>query len=104
MVRTETVEEEYTPNGKTEAVKTKRTYIRDWDRVGGTKSAATAGNANGAGTPTTPPPAQTVPQTTAAASPQQTAPTEQAVTPGWGPPPPSTGGATPPANKAPWNN
>lgn len=101
MVRTETVEEEYTPAGKTEPVKTRKTLIRDWDRVGGAKSSAAAGNANGAGTPTTPPPAQTAPQTSAPASQPQTAPIE-APAAGWGPPPPGAGSAPAATGGAPW--
>lgn len=96
MVRTETVEEEYTPNGKTEPVKTKRTYIRDWDRVGGTKSSA-SGNAATATAPATPPAQNAAPSS-------QPAAVEQPVQAGWGAPPPGTGTSTSAATSAPWGS
>lgn len=123
MVRTETVEEEYTPSGKTEAVKTKRTYIRDWDRVGGSKSAQ-AGNASSGQTATAAPPPQNpapAPAQANGASPSNEQQQEAPIQAGWGAPPPGAGADTgqpaaggwgAPANaqanngggnKAPWN-
>lgn len=103
-VRTVIEESEYTPDGKTDVIKTKRSRVKDWDTNNGTKhGAAASGNAsNGAGTQTTPPPAQTAPQTSAPASQPQTAPIEAPVTPGWGPPPPGAGSAPAATGGAPW--
>ena len=96
-VKTEVVEEEYTPSGKTEAVKTRKSKVKDWDTNNGTKHGA--GNAATATAPATPPVTNVAPSNPPA---EATAP----VTAGWGPTPPSAGGeaaAAAPANKAPWN-
>lgn len=97
-VKTEIVEEEYTPAGKTEAVKTRKSKVKDWDSNNGTKhgAAATAGNAaNGAATSTAPPPASNGAQNAASEAP---------VTATWGAPPPGAGASEPAGSSAPWGS
>lgn len=90
-VKTEIVEEEYTPVGKTEAVKTRKSKVKDWDSNNGTKhGAGTATAGNGAGAP----PAKDAP---AAARSNEDKPIEA----GWGNPPPGAGAGEAPSN-APW--
>ena len=103
-LRTVIEEEAYIPDGKTEAVKTRKSKVKDWDTNNGTKHGAASGNGNGAATLTTTPPAQTAPQTTETTADQSRSNEAAPVQAGWGAPPPSTGAATPPANKAPWNS
>jgi hypothetical protein len=92
-VKTEVVEEEYTPNGKTEVVKTRKSKVKDWDSNNGTKHGT--GNGNGAATPTaSPPPANAAPAATPAPSPSEQPKAE------WASPPPGAGAA--PAGGAPW--
>lgn len=102
-VKTEVIEEEYTPAGKTEAVKTRKSKVKDWDTNNGTKHGAAAGGNAQSNANASPPPAATnvAPSNEAPAS--NDAPVQAA----WGAPPPSTGAATnnaAPANKAPWNS
>jgi len=93
-VKTDLVEESYTPAGKTEAVTTRKSKVKDWDTNNGTKhGAAATGNATATAVP---PPSTPAPE----AAPANTAsPSDAAPAASWGPPPPSTGAA--PA-AAPW--
>lgn len=97
-VKTEVIEESYTPAGKTEAVTTRKSKVKDWDTNNGTKHGA--GNAQSNAT-ANPPPAATN------AVPSEPVKSEPPVTAGWGAPPPSTGAEASnaaPTNKAPWNS
>lgn len=115
-VRTEVIEEEYTPEGKTEAVKTRKSKVKDWDTNNGTKHKAGNGTASAAPTQATPAPA---PAQQNGAAPSSETPVQAT----WGAPPPSAGGEAAPAaagwgagnaqagdaapaggNKAPWNS
>lgn len=104
-VKTDVVEEEYTPAGKTEAVKTRKSKVRDWDTNSGTKHGASTPGVSGPGNaPSTatanPPPAAT----NVVHSNEAPANNDSPVQAGWGAPPPSTGAQAAPANKAPWNS
>lgn len=90
-VRTEVIEEEYTPEGKTEAVKTRKSKVKDWDTNNGTKHGATAGGNAGNAT------AKATPPASAAAPSKEAEPVKAA----WGAPPPGAG-AEPSAGNAPW--
>lgn len=97
-VRTIIEEEEYTPAGKTEAVKTRKSKVKDWDSNNGTKHGASAtGNASKPATaPATPPASDVARSEEATAEPA-------AIKPAWGAPPPGAGAEAAPAKSAPWN-
>lgn len=95
-VKTEVIEESYTPAGKTEAVTTRKSKVKDWDTNNGSKHGAGQAGNSPATVPATPPASAAAPSN----PPAEAAPA--AVQAGWGPVPPTAGAAPAATGGAPW--